>query len=71
MDRRGGYQAQSNLTAIGVLCLAPKTRFFRGHSSLDTTDTKAQNPYTAQTPRDTTPDTAQTPSVSVVSARHQ
>ncbi|MBG1264167.1 hypothetical protein F8S20_36425 [Nostoc sp. BAE] len=59
------------MTAIGVWCLAPKTPFFNGHWTPDTTDTKPQKPYPVQTPADTTPDTAQTPSVLGVSARHQ
>ncbi|MHC5762669.1 hypothetical protein [Nostoc sp.] len=59
------------MTAPCVWCLAPKPPFFRGHWTPDTTDTKAQNPCIAQTPADTNPDTAQTPSVFNVSARHQ
>ncbi|MHC5747463.1 MAG: hypothetical protein ACYTXT_37420 [Nostoc sp.] len=59
------------MTAIGVWCLAPKTPIFRGHWTPDTTDTKAENPCIAQTPADTSLDTAQTPSVYCVSARHQ
>ncbi|MHC5747182.1 MAG: hypothetical protein ACYTXT_35915 [Nostoc sp.] len=51
------------MTAFGVWCLAPKTPFFNGHRTPKTTDTKALKPYTAWTPVDTTPDTAQTPSV--------
>ncbi|MBE8988335.1 hypothetical protein [Nostoc sp. LEGE 12450] len=51
------------MTAIGVWCLAPKTPIFRGHWTPDTTDTKAENPCIAQTPADTSLDTAQTPSV--------
>ncbi|WP_230968053.1 hypothetical protein [Nostoc sp. WHI] len=51
------------MTALCVWCLAPKPPFFRGHRTPDTTDTLAPNPYPVETPADTIPDTAQTPSV--------